>query len=359
MNKMTGLETLNLSSCHAWDYIALGECLLDGLRAMKNLKSLCMCYGGTDVIVQVVGQNCSNIQKLELSFSGSMTDRCISYLLECKNLQELQLYKTPITVVGLSQLLMGLPKLQDIGRYDDFGSVINYLRNKYRGSGPLGLKRIQTLQASPTPVLLPLRPSTGNQMQEYYDVCLCRAKAAVLRTSEKAVNSTGARQHRVLVFERPGPKPFTIVKTQDSCLFPFNNYRVYFIVTRTLSYNLATTLSKVIKINLKEECLRPGNPKYVKIKSRLETLGKFTVIVLWEPPADDICPSSLAKYFFRQRLSNVDFASPENENFDFVEWLGMLSVGGDLECELPNFLSTFETPSPNKEIGQRIQQGNA
>ncbi|KAJ8961226.1 hypothetical protein NQ318_008909 [Aromia moschata] len=145
---MTGLETLNLGSCSGgWRTTEYDKCLLDGIRAMKNLKSLCLCFDSTDVIVQVVGENCSNIHSLDLTSSRSVTDRCIPYLMKCKNLQELQLHRTSVTVVGLSQLLMDLPKLQDIGRCDEFGRVIDYLCDNYH-SGPLGLKRIQTRDLS-------------------------------------------------------------------------------------------------------------------------------------------------------------------------------------------------------------------
>ncbi|KAJ8927600.1 hypothetical protein NQ314_019908 [Rhamnusium bicolor] len=127
LHNMIGLENLNLGSCSGgWRTSEYDKCLLDGITAMKNLKSLCLCFD-TDIIVQAVGENCPNIQCLDLTSSRSVTDRSIPFLLKCKNLRELQLHRTSVTVIGLAQLIISLPKLQDTGRCDEFGNVIKYL----------------------------------------------------------------------------------------------------------------------------------------------------------------------------------------------------------------------------------------
>lgn len=146
---LRGLENLNLGSCSGgWKSSEYDRCLLESISNMKNLKSLCLCFDGTDVIVQTVGENCPKIQCLDLTSSGSVTDRCIPYLLKCQHLRELQLHRTSVTTIGMAQLIVGLPKLLDIGRCDDFGNVIKYLHQRYSNCGPFELKKIQSRDIS-------------------------------------------------------------------------------------------------------------------------------------------------------------------------------------------------------------------
>ncbi|XP_050517624.1 uncharacterized protein LOC114330664 [Diabrotica virgifera virgifera] len=149
LHNLTGLENLNLGSCSGgWRTSEFDRCLLESIAKMKHLKSLCLCFDSTDVIVQTVGDNCQQIQCLDLTSSGSVTDRCIPFLLKCRHLKELQLHRTSVTTEGLAQLIVGLPKLQDIGRCDDFGKVIKYLYHKFPSEGPFELRKIQTRDIS-------------------------------------------------------------------------------------------------------------------------------------------------------------------------------------------------------------------
>ncbi|XP_056641067.1 uncharacterized protein LOC130447987 [Diorhabda sublineata] len=145
LHKLTGLENLYIGSClGGWRTSEFDRCLLDSISQMKHLKSLCLCFDGTDFTVQTVGENCLQIQCLDLTSSIAVTDRCIPFLLKCVNLKELQLHRTSVTTEGLAQLIVGLPKLQDLGRCDDFGNVIKHLHHKYPNEGPFALKKIQT-----------------------------------------------------------------------------------------------------------------------------------------------------------------------------------------------------------------------
>ncbi|KAG5884760.1 hypothetical protein JTB14_029241 [Gonioctena quinquepunctata] len=149
LQNMTSLENLNLGSCSGgWRTSEFDRCLLESISKMKNLKSLCLCFDSTDVIVQTIGDHCPYMQCLDLTSSRSVTDRSIPYLLKCRNLRELQLHRTSVTTEGLAQLIIGLPKLQDIGRCDEFGSVIKCLHQKYSRTGPFGLKKIHTRDIS-------------------------------------------------------------------------------------------------------------------------------------------------------------------------------------------------------------------
>ncbi|GJQ84575.1 hypothetical protein Trydic_g239 [Trypoxylus dichotomus] len=143
--KMTGLEVLNLGSCTGgWRTREHDKFIHHGIMGMKNLRSLCLCFDCTDNVIQILGDNCCNLQSLDVTSSGSVTDRCIPSLLKCGKLQELQLHRTSITVVGYAQLLMGLDRLQDIGRCDEIGNVVRYIHLNYPDVCYLGLKKFQT-----------------------------------------------------------------------------------------------------------------------------------------------------------------------------------------------------------------------
>ncbi|KAK9737655.1 Ribonuclease P 40kDa (Rpp40) subunit [Popillia japonica] len=143
--KMTGLEVLNLGSCTGgWRTSEHDKFIHQGIMLMKNLRSLCLCFDCTDNVIQILGDNCSNLQSLDVTSSGSVTDRCIPSLLKCTKLQELQLHRTSITVVGYAQLLMGLNRLQDIGRCDEIGNVVRYIHSNFPNMCYFGLKKFQT-----------------------------------------------------------------------------------------------------------------------------------------------------------------------------------------------------------------------
>lgn len=145
LHKLSGLEVLNLGSCTVgWRTSEYDRCIISGIINMKNLRSLCLCFDCTDGVVQIIGENCPNLQSLDITSSRSVTDRSINSLLCCAKLRDLHLHRTLVSVVGFAQLLIGLTKLQNIGRCDDFGNIIKYLHTNYPHAGPFGLKRVQT-----------------------------------------------------------------------------------------------------------------------------------------------------------------------------------------------------------------------
>ncbi|KAF2878854.1 hypothetical protein ILUMI_27318, partial [Ignelater luminosus] len=149
LGKLSGLEVLNLGSCTGgWRTSENDKCIMDGITRMSNLRSLCLCFDCTDSVIQILGDNCLHLQSLDVTSSRSVTDRSIPSLLKCKQLRELQLHRTSVTVVGFAQLLVGLPKLHDLGRCDEFGSVVKYVHQTYPNAGPFGLKKLQTRDLS-------------------------------------------------------------------------------------------------------------------------------------------------------------------------------------------------------------------
>lgn len=145
LQKLCGLEVLNLGSCTVgWRTNEYDKWITQGILKMRNLKSLCLCFDCTDNIIQIIGDNCTQLQSLDITNSRSVTDRSITSLLACSQLREIQLHRTSVTVVGLAQLLVGLTRLQDIGRCDEFGTVIKYLHQNFPQAGPFNLKKVHT-----------------------------------------------------------------------------------------------------------------------------------------------------------------------------------------------------------------------
>lgn len=124
---------------------------------------------------------------------------------------------------------------------------------------------------------------------------------------------------------------------------------------------------------MKDIDLQNSKKKLEKLQAILKKLGYFTVILSWDPHEDDICPSSVAKYIYdlghEITESHTDFKSntaysikvpvidlelAENDDIlEFMEWLGMLSLEGDLEKDsLTDYVNSYVTPIPNIYLGQ-------
>ncbi|XP_066992297.1 uncharacterized protein [Anabrus simplex] len=130
LHKMTGLEGLNLGSASGgWKTSDMERSIIQGVTSMKNLTSLCLCFDCTDHILSLVSLNCKKLQKLDVTASRSVTDRSVSYLQSCQKLKEVHLYRTSVSVEGYAQLLLKLPLLEDFGRCDEFGQVLEYVRS--------------------------------------------------------------------------------------------------------------------------------------------------------------------------------------------------------------------------------------
>lgn len=118
-----------------------------------------------------------------------------------------------------------------------------------------------------------------------------------------------------------------------------------------------------------------NNDKHAKkIRSKLEVLGKISLLVNWKPKEENVCPSSIAKYFndigckvflCTPKITNKTKRSVKVPKFrlaadfdaedvtDFVEWLGMLLINGNTENgSEDNFVSTYETPGEIVEYDQ-------
>ncbi|XP_023028957.1 ribonuclease P protein subunit p40 isoform X2 [Leptinotarsa decemlineata] len=120
----------------------------------------------------------------------------------------------------------------------------------------------------------------------------------------------------------------------------------------------------IVTIDLAEDKLLHNKKKLAKLKSRLQSFENFTVLVSWQPPTEDVCPSSIAKYLadsgykvkecrpaFNEKtvtceIPSIDLSSIDrNEASEFAEWLGMVSLGGSLSPDLDDYLSSYVAPS--------------
>ncbi|KAK3922389.1 F-box/LRR-repeat protein 7 [Frankliniella fusca] len=143
--KMTGLEVLNLGSgSGGWETSDIEKSILSGVVQMKNLVSLCLCFDCTDHILSVVGQNCTLLQKLDVTSSRSVTDRSVPSLLNCSKLKQLLLYRTSVSTEGYAMLLSNLPFLEDLGRCDEFGYVLERIKMTGKFQGPFNLRYFQS-----------------------------------------------------------------------------------------------------------------------------------------------------------------------------------------------------------------------
>ncbi|KAG8267393.1 uncharacterized protein LOC124364185 isoform X1 [Homalodisca vitripennis] len=138
LSKLTGLEELNLGSGSAgWDTSEGEKYILSGIQWMSNLTTFCLCFDCTNSIISVLGSNCPSLQSLDVTSSRSVTDRSVPYLLNCKKLRDVKLYRTSVTVSGYKDLLTGLSSIEDIGRCDDFGNVLQRLHEEEADPLPL------------------------------------------------------------------------------------------------------------------------------------------------------------------------------------------------------------------------------
>lgn len=143
--KLKGLEVLDLGSCTVgWNLCEYDKYIHEGVMSMKNLRSLCLCFDCTDSIVQILGDTCVNLQCLDVTSSRTVTDRSINSLLNCSKLREVHLNRTSVSIIGYTQLFIGLAKLEKIGRCDELGTIVNYIHVHFPEAGPFGLKHVQT-----------------------------------------------------------------------------------------------------------------------------------------------------------------------------------------------------------------------
>ena len=124
-------------------------------------------------------------------------------------------------------------------------------------------------------------------------------------------------------------------------------------------------------IDLKSESFTPGKKNYEHTRAALKERFKqtFDVIVAWNPPDENLCPSSVAAWFydhqynvslchqtFSQKLEyslKVPRISKDLDIDKFFEWLGVFCISGALKNNKEDdYVNTYTCPSPSTDVGQ-------
>lgn len=149
LHKMRGIEFLKLGSLTGgWKTFEMEPTLVNSLHEMKNLTQLSLNYDCTDKILKVLVKNCPKLLSLDITNSKYVTNSSVDIIVELKNLRIIQLYRTGITMEGYINLLLHLPELLDIGRYDDFGKCIEFIDEYHPKYGNFKLEHFSSNHAT-------------------------------------------------------------------------------------------------------------------------------------------------------------------------------------------------------------------
>lgn len=131
LHDMVGLEVLDLGSGSAgWRTSDIEKVIISGVSAMPNLVCFILCFDCTDNIIAALAQNCRKLQTLDVTASRSVTDRSIAPLITCRYLKQVKLFRTSITISGYADLFSEHAHIEDIGRCDEFGYVLELIQQK-------------------------------------------------------------------------------------------------------------------------------------------------------------------------------------------------------------------------------------
>ncbi|XP_031825879.1 ribonuclease P protein subunit p40 [Nomia melanderi] len=127
----------------------------------------------------------------------------------------------------------------------------------------------------------------------------------------------------------------------------------------------------VVTIDLKSESFTPGKKNYERVRTSLKERfkHKFDVIISWNPPDENLCPSSVAAWFYEHQYNvllcrqtfmqkteyslRIPIISEDSDNDKFFEWLGVLSISGELKnTKSDDYVNTYVCPSPSVDVGQ-------
>lgn len=157
---LTGIVHLNLGSLSGgWKTADMEGAIVSSLKELHLLKYLFINYDCTDNILKCIAQNCTLIEKLDLSCSKCITNDSIDILAKLNHLNSVQLYRTFVSLDGYVRLLLYCKNIEDIGRYDDIGRVLEHIDVSYSSNKLFKLKTFVS------------RYATGNQLQLTVQMC--------------------------------------------------------------------------------------------------------------------------------------------------------------------------------------------
>ena len=107
LEQLSGLETLNLGSGSGPGSTSgtsgteiIRKRVIMSFKFLQNLTSLSFTNECKNETLAVVGQNCRQLSHLDIAGSQSVTDQGASWLLGCKELANMDLYQTAISIEG-------------------------------------------------------------------------------------------------------------------------------------------------------------------------------------------------------------------------------------------------------------------
>lgn len=102
--------------------------LANSLECMQHLTHLNLNYDCTDAILETLVKHCPKLISLDIANSKCVTNESVyNLIIELKELRVIQLYRSSVTMEGYINLLLHLPELLDIGRYDELGKCLEYI----------------------------------------------------------------------------------------------------------------------------------------------------------------------------------------------------------------------------------------
>lgn len=123
-----GLVYLNLGSLSGgWKTADMEDAVIKSLKELHRLKYLIINYDCTDNILKCIVENCKLLEKLDVSCSKCVTNDSMDIIAKINNLRSIQLYRTFVSLEGFVKLLLKCKNIEDIGRCDEIGRVLEYI----------------------------------------------------------------------------------------------------------------------------------------------------------------------------------------------------------------------------------------
>lgn len=145
LNRLTGLQQLNLGSLSGgWKTADMEGTILNGLLCMPNLRQLTINYDCTDNVILALIDTCPQLSSLDVSSSKLLCDDSINLLVRIKSLRSVNLHRTSVGIEGYVKLLLSLPQLEDIGRYDDIGRCLEFIVDHYPNVQQFALRKFSS-----------------------------------------------------------------------------------------------------------------------------------------------------------------------------------------------------------------------
>lgn len=149
LTKMRRIEWLSLGSVSGgWKTFDMEDMLVVGLENMSHLMHLCLNYDCTDKVLRTLVKNCPRLISLDISNSKNIDNSSVDILVDLKNLRSIQLYRTSVVMEGYINILLHLPELRDIGRYDELGRCLEFIDDYYPTYGNFRLEKFVSFQAT-------------------------------------------------------------------------------------------------------------------------------------------------------------------------------------------------------------------